>query len=729
MSLKNAVTALATQCDHATTDDGQGFAKPDVGWGHYFATLDEGEWGEDYTYAIYHRLRKYRTQLASLGIDYDSLPIPTAPASEVRRLSAHDHRRRVAKAVRRVTWDGSFFVVEFGFDQDLVDGIKRVPWQNRDWDRSKKRWLVHPTQPAAVVLDSFITEHGFDITDEAKAKLAPLANAPAPKVGTIKRDTDAIIVTLNAFNAAEVNALRDLRFHTSGRYDGRTKENHIPVDPSNVHLVRAYLNERVKTFDINDAVEPFIAAMEGLSKTKKQSDASRKQASAALSADYQVEGLGVELMGFQKAGVKYAVEGAKGRCIIADEQGLGKTIESLAAAKKMNAFPLVIVCPSHLKINWEREAKKVLPGHSVEVISGRKQRAFWADINIVNYEVVTYQMKPILDADINGLIVDESQAIKNRKSGRTQTVQEIVTKAQPTTVLLLTGTPIPNRPIELITQLEALGKLKEFGGFKKFVTDFVGWQNNGFGYDFTGAIKENLPKLNERLREVGYVRRIKKDVLAELPPIRRSVVPIEIVNRNEYEAALALAKQSSAIGEITKLRQAVAKGKLDGMIDWVKTFIESGEKLIVFAHHKEIQKGLLKAFPDAAKVFAKDSQNDAERHANVDRFQNDPDCKLIICSLQAAQTGLTLTAASNVAFAELGWNPATHDQAEARCYGRVNDAHGANAYYLLAEDTVDEKLASMIDHKRAVIEASVDGVAFDGNLDVKGEFIDWLRKQ
>jgi SNF2 family DNA or RNA helicase len=219
------------------------------------------------------------------------------------------------------------------------------------------------------------------------------------------------------------------------------------------------------------------------------------------------------------------------------------------------------------------------------------------------------------------------------------------------------------------------------------------------------------------------LRRKKADVLSDLPAKTRSVVPLEIDNRRDYTAAegdiigwiaknfgakaAEKASYAEALVEFEKLKQLAVRGKMNAVIEWVSDFLESDEKLIIFADHKFVVDALMNAFSGIA-VKIDGSTPVKNRMAVVDAFQNDPNCWLFV-GTKAAKEGLTLTAASNVAFAELFWEPGSHDQAEDRCYGRLSDLHGANIWYLIAENTVEEKIAELLDHKRKVLASVLDG--------------------
>lgn len=202
-------------------------------------------------------------------------------------------------------------------------------------------------------------------------------------------------------------------------------------------------------------------------------------------------------------------------------------------------------------------------------------------------------------------------------------------------------------------------------------------------------------------------------------------IPLEIDNRPEYDALeqdligwiraevpdrLDAALRAQALVKVGALRRLTARGKLAAALEWLETFAASGEKLVVFAHHREVQDAVQRRFPAAARVLGVDRA--AVRDANVRRFQDDPDATLCVCSLEVAAHGFTLTAAADAAFLELGWTPAGHDQAEDRVH-RITQDRAVTAWYLLAADTIDERIAALIDHKRAVVGSVTDGAPGD----------------
>jgi hypothetical protein len=444
--------------------------------------------------------------------------------------------------------------------------------------------------------------------------------------------------------------------------------------------------------------------------------------SSATDASLHVAGLGGELKPFQRAGVSYLLE--RRRAFLADEQGLGKTIEALATVEAAGAYPAVVVCPASLKLNWLRELERWLPHRSARALSGNGNGAAApgaVDFTIVNYDIVAARLEELRALEPAALVLDESHYCKNAAAKRTQAVQRLST-ALPLEglVLALSGTPITNRPAELISQLRILGRLEDFGSGVRF------------GERFRGA--DAHLRLHWHLRARCFVRRLKADVLPQLPAKTRAVVPVELDNEAEYrlaerdlvawlrsqpldlrelDAKVAAALRAERLVRCNALKLLAARGKLHAALGWIHDFCSSGEPLVVFAGHREIQRAVLDRFPTALHILGEDSA--VARDTALRAFQEaraDEVNQLIVCSIEVAGHGLTLTRSSNVAFLELGWTPAKHDQAEDRCH-RIGQQDAVNAYYLLAADTIDETISTLLERKRALIGAVTDGLEED----------------
>ncbi|MFI5005030.1 MAG: DEAD/DEAH box helicase [Solirubrobacterales bacterium] len=529
---------------------------------------------------------------------------------------------------------------------------------------------------------------------------------------------DATFVLAPGHDSAQLEAFAALAGvlpHRPRRGDGHEHAQlpAIRADPFCVPMLDAFLAEH------GTWVEP--EALELLQEVREEHAraAGLVALSAATDAPLEIAGLGGELKPFQRAGVSYLL--SQRRAFLADEQGLGKTIEALAALEADGAYPAVVVCPASLKLNWLRELERWLPGRSARALVGTGARvsapaAAPVDVTVVNYDILAARMEELRALDPRALVLDESHYCKNAAAKRTQAVARLAAAVpRDGLVLALTGTPVMNRPPELIAQLRIIGRLGDFGSGAQF------------GRRFRGT--DAHLRLHWHLRARCFVRRLKAEVLPQLPAKTRAVVPVELDNETEYrlaerdvvawlqsqpldlrelDAKVAAALRAERLVRLNALKLLAARGKLHAALAWIHDFLSSGERLVVFAHHREIQRAIRERFPAALHILGADSH--AARDASLRAFQA-PDTaenQLIVCSIDVAGQGITLTRSSNVAFLELDWTPAKHDQAEDRCH-RIGQQDAVNASYLLAAGTIDETIATLLERKRAVIGAVTDG--------------------
>lgn len=425
------------------------------------------------------------------------------------------------------------------------------------------------------------------------------------------------------------------------------------------------------------------------------------------------------LFPYQKDGVAF-IESRNGRALLGDEMGLGKTIQALAWLElHPEKRPGIIVCPAHLKINWAREAEAGLSKPDVEILQGKTPYQVKKDIVIINYDILSSWVEELQKSNPQVLIFDEAHYIKSNKAQRTKAVKKLAKKIPH--VIALSGTPIVNRPIESWNILQVINKTV-FPNYMEFARTYCDAKHNGFGWDFSGA--SNKEKLHQILTDTVMIRRKKADVLPELPDKLFSFIPMEMDNEKEYfkaemnfirflkdtkgEEAAEKARQAEHLVKIEALKQLAVKGKMKQAIQWIRDFLETnGNKLVVFAVHKVVVDALMDEFKDIA-VKVDGSLSGTQRNESVQAFQNNPDVKLFVGNIQAAGTGLTLTAASAVAFLELPWTPGELVQAEDRCH-RIGQKDTVNIYYLLADNTIEMEIAQLLDEKKAVLNAILDG--------------------
>ena len=433
--------------------------------------------------------------------------------------------------------------------------------------------------------------------------------------------------------------------------------------------------------------------------------------------------------------------------------GFTLTHNTVQAIGVINATPdikkVLVVAPASLKLNWKRELEKwLVRPMSVGVANGGLPDT---DVVIVNYDVLK-KFQDGLSRDWDLLIADEAHYVKNPDAQRTKLlvggekkqdgkyirIPGIIDRAKRRA--FLTGTPILNRPIELWPIVSALAP-ETFPSFMSFAKRYADAQQGKYGWDFSGAA--HLDELQDKLRSTIMVRRLKKDVLTELPAKRRQVVEIEptgdakaLVAREtavadehterlaQYRAAVELAKASESDDEykvaVAKLRDAVqvafedisrerhevALAKVPQVIEHLKDVLEQQDKVVIFAHHRDVVDALMAAFPgQAVKLTGEDSVED--RQKAVDDFQNKKDVKLFVGSVKAAGVGITLTAASQVIFAELDWVPANITQAEDRLH-RIGQQGSVLVQHLVFDGSLDSKMAKTLVDKQEVIDKALD---------------------
>lgn len=413
-----------------------------------------------------------------------------------------------------------------------------------------------------------------------------------------------------------------------------------------------------------------------------------------------------------------------------DEPGLGKTLQSIATINLADAFPCLVICPSSLKINWLREWEKFTDKKAM--ILTDKVRDTWTfffqtgmhQVFIVNYESLKkYFVQRIKKAkgwtlrdvefrnSINlfkSVIIDESHRCKSASTQQAKFCKGICTGKE--WVIELTGTPVVNRPKDLIPQLAILNRMQDFGGYKPFVNRYCSGQREA----------SNLKELNFNLWQYCMFRREKSLVLTDLPDKIRQVNTCEITNRKEYMDAerdlimylqkykdadddkIEKALRGEVMVRINILRQISARGKVRDVIEFVKDFRENGKKIILFCSLHEVVDQLKRYFPTAVSVTGRESPDMKQRA--VDAFQNNPKVDIIICSIKAAGVGLTLTASSNVAFVEFPWTYADCCQCEDRAH-RIGQKDSVTCYYFLGRRTIDEKVYRIIQEKKNIANA------------------------
>jgi len=524
-----------------------------------------------------------------------------------------------------------------------------------------------------------------------------------------------------------------------GRFDPATKSWRLPLSGPNARFV---VEKGFVTSD--EESQEIIQAF-----TLVRSSDTTITPGEAVEPDAPPQPIEIDLKGpltnlhpFQVDGVHFIL--AKRRALIGDVVGLGKTVQALAALEMAQMWPAIVVCPNGLKYNWRLEVEKWLPDRRVKICNGTKPELHYGeDIVIINYDILSARVDELVSLRPKALIFDEMHALKGRKTQRTRAALRLASVIPASGLVVgLSGTAVLNRPEELISPLTILGRFEQIGGnWLQYVTRYCAAKQRFYGsgkhWDISGA--SHIEELNEKLRAICYLRREKKEVLADLPPVQMATVPLELADDTlaEYRSIeddvvdalmqraarlasqagddpeLAAARAARAtlsakeLVQLNALRESLGRAKIQAVVSFLKDWIEGGgEKIVVFAWHREVQQSLVQALGCPA-IFGGMPSREIEGAKRW--FDTDPQCHTIVCSLRAGAEGHTLTAAQAVAFAELPWTPAMVDQAIGRVYGRLSNPHGVVAYRLLVPDTIDEWMQRLIEKKQAVVDTLLRG--------------------
>lgn len=462
-----------------------------------------------------------------------------------------------------------------------------------------------------------------------------------------------------------------------------------------------------------------------------------------------------ELFPFQRQGVR-AITRFNGRALLADEMGLGKSLQALTwffehrhrppkdtiyRKHTGGASPCVIVCPAFLKYHWEREALNHY-GLSSFVCDGRKPRRIPANtrIVIINYDILPFWLEEIRALCPQLLVLDEAHYVGNRKAKRTKAAKALSRRVL--YILALTGSPFTNRPAELWTILNILMP-KTFSSFYPFGVRYCGRKVTPWGVTYKGAA--HMKELNRRLRQLCMIRRLKRDVLDQLPTKTRISVPFKLSRSamKEYEHAerdflgwvavnspekLRGAQKAEGLARTGYLLRLIAELKMPQVLEWLQSALdETDGKVIAFGIHRARVKEVADHFGRASVMVTGKIRGMKRQHA-VDQFQTRKDKRLFAANMDAAGLGLNLTAADTMAFFEFPWVPGKLTQAEARNH-RIGQKKKTYCYYLVAIDTVEEILCDLLQKKQKTFDTAIDGAKSVMDLDIYDQFVRAVKRK
>lgn len=425
---------------------------------------------------------------------------------------------------------------------------------------------------------------------------------------------------------------------------------------------------------------------------------------------------------FQLGGARQ-IDNWEGRALLSDDMGLGKTFQSLLWMHWHNIPRTVVVCPASLKINWSREAWMHFRVRA-DICSGRKPpkgTRLRQRLVIINYEILSGWMDKLWQYDPKLLIVDEAHRIQNRSSQAYSLVAEL--EEDTPHLICLTGTPITNRPAELWTLLN-LVRPDKWSSFQRFAWAHCEPRMRYGKWEFKGAA--NLPKLHRRAKKYAMIRRLKQDVLKDLPKHSNRTIRVDIVDRNKYERAKndilqwmraegvrgKTTNQVRALAQTNVLRQMVGQLKLPAIIEWIDNFLEETDrKLIVFGIHRKLLGTLHKRY-GSNSVLVNGTTTPHKKQLNIDAFQHQKSVRLFFGNMRAAGEGNNLTAASDTLIIELPWVPKDIEQSLARA-NRIGQTQHTTGYFMLAEGTLEIRQCAMLRKKKGITDSALDGKAED----------------
>lgn len=471
---------------------------------------------------------------------------------------------------------------------------------------------------------------------------------------------------------------------------------------------------------------------------------------------------GRELMRHQGQVIAAAAAGHR-TFLLADEPGLGKTAQALLAAEASNAYPLLAVVPNVVKINWAREAQLWTPRHTATVVHGDGDDLdAYADIIVINYEVLDRHVDWLGDIGFRGVVLDEAHFIKNKTSQRSRHVLQLSARvrsrvSQPL-LMALTGTPLINDIDDFRAIWEFLGWIDD----KKPLRDLMIRLENTERTPLEPAF---FPAARKSVIDMGIVRRRKVDVAADIPARRIADIPVELADEDgrsiraaeaelarrlvsRYDAAVEArggsvgeaidldlvrrvargeredSKDTSAGDNVFAMMRQIGLAKAGLASDYTAQLAHSVGKVVFFAKHIDVMDTAERVFTERGirHISVRGDQSRTARQAAVDAFTNDPDVMVAVCSLTAAGVGLNLQVASNVVLAELSWTDAEQQQAIDRVH-RIGQDAPVTAWRIIAAQTLDPRIVELVDRKANLAARALDGaeVDDDGTLDVQLE--------
>lgn len=490
---------------------------------------------------------------------------------------------------------------------------------------------------------------------------------------------------------------------------------------------------------------------------KKEEDIKKKNSKINRSLDiknkkettFKINNLKQDLYPYQKIGVEFLVNN-HGRGLLTDEMGLGKTAQALAYIAHTEKKRALIICPASVKFSWKNEAEKWT--HLKAGVLGSKDFAKFkkgkfddCQIIIINYDIVKKFLPLFVDIPWDCMVADECHMIKNINTIRTKAVK-LLSKKIPS-IIMISGTPFLNRPVELFNSLHIVNPA-DWPNWFAFTKRYCGGHYSRFGWDSSGAT--HIEELRKKISHY-FIRRKKEEVLKELPPKTYIDCPLELPNdvSKKYKMAemdfisyLQQVKNKKVLGttdgdeqayklaKLNELKMLSSEGKVKYAKEFIQNIISSGEKVVVFSTYHQPLKDIKEEFKDMSVMITGETKIKDREHA-VEVFQKDDNIKIFLGGMKSAGVGITLTAASKVLFVDYSWVPADHAQAADRTHRIGQKADSISIYQLHSIGTVDEYIKKILEKKKAIFAKLIDGEMLpkDKKMNVMNDVLKVYEKQ
>ena len=638
------------------------------------------------------------------------------------------------------------------YHAEVKDSIKAV---GAKWDRSSKDWTISfssladvltrfPTTVLTPAALNALRNMGEAYAKENKTvtlngRSARVQTSPSRKRGEVLLDLDGsgLKVMFDFPKTDRMLQLKDDVKRLSGRWN---KDNKCWVLGTNAVVENIeILFQDLPLVLTEAAVKAMTAVMERRSlstATDLNDDELKKAINDSVPA-------GKKLFPFQAAGVAF-LEKAGGCGLVGDEMGTGKTIQTAAFLDyRPDLRPAVVVVPAVVTTNWVHELEDWTEGESIYRIKNRKDVApEGTTIVVVTYDLVkqvlTKEEKKEGEKKVGArealkamnpkcIVIDECHYLKNEKAQRTIACKDLASPTSVESVVLLSGTPIVNRPKEFFTALSML-RPEEFSSWFKYTERYCdGHRDDWDRYQCDGV--SNTEELASKLKDV-MIRRLKKDVLEELPAKMRGRVTVDITPKTRAAYNRAMKNADTPLTQITAGRHALGLAKVAPALELANEYADQNKPLLLFAHHHEVMDGLCEGLVASGISYGRiDGTVSVERRGKLVEMFQAGKLDAMVLSVKAAGVGITLTHSSDVLFVERAWTPADEEQAEDRTH-RIGQTGSVVVRYMVATNTMDEDMDALINSKRVVLEAILNqGKLLPENLDIRKELLAAVAKR